>query len=47
MDEEISYIYDLFLNHGKIYCINFLVITQGLTLPDANFFLDIFVIGDL
>lgn len=30
-------------DYGKLYCINFLVRTQGLSLPDAQFFFDIFV----
>jgi hypothetical protein len=42
-DDFIAYLADLDKAHGRLYCINFLTGTQGLPLPDALFFFDIFV----
>ncbi len=42
-DEFVAYLIGLDNAYGKLYCLNFLTATQGLTLPDAQFFFDIFV----
>jgi len=43
VDQFIQYLIDLSANHGKIYCLNFLTKSQGLSLPDAVMFYDVFV----
>ena len=43
VEEFIAYLKGLHKAHGRLYCINFLTGTQGLPLPDALFFFDIFV----
>jgi len=43
VDEFIAYLIGLDNACGKLYCLNFLTATQGLSLPDALFFFDIFV----
>jgi hypothetical protein len=41
--EFCDYLKGLDTAHGKIYCLNFLTSTQGLSLPDALFFYDCFI----
>jgi len=45
VDEYIGYLRDINEVHGKVYCINILVTTQGLYLPDAVVFYDVYVRG--
>tara|TARA_B100000131_G_scaffold321061_1_gene370771 strand:- start:1409 stop:1558 length:150 start_codon:yes stop_codon:yes gene_type:complete len=45
MDEYVAHLKDINKVHGKVYCINLLVMTQGLYLPDAVVFYDIYVRG--
>ena len=41
--EFIDYLVGIEKAHGRLSCLNFLTTTQGLSLPDAVFFFDIFV----
>jgi hypothetical protein len=42
-EEFLEYLTCKKLAHGRLSCLNFLTTTQGLSLPDAVFFFDIFV----
>jgi hypothetical protein len=42
-EEFIDYLIGREKAHGRLSCLNFLTTTQGLSLPDAVFFFDIFV----
>ena len=43
VEEFIAYLKELDEGPGGLYCVNFLTRTQGLSLPDAVLFFDIFV----
>jgi len=45
-EEFVGYLSSLYRNYGRLTCLNFLTITQKMTLPDAQFFFDTFVKGD-
>jgi hypothetical protein len=45
-DEFINHLKGIDATSGKLSCLNFLTITQALTLPDAIFFYDCFVALD-
>jgi hypothetical protein len=42
-EEFFAYLKELDALHGRIACLNFLTITQSLTLPDALLFYDCFI----
>jgi hypothetical protein len=43
-DEFIEYLKEINSTGGRLECLNLLTTTQGLTLPDAIFFYDCFVV---
>tara|TARA_B100000427_G_scaffold56695_1_gene44257 strand:+ start:473 stop:619 length:147 start_codon:yes stop_codon:yes gene_type:complete len=45
-EEFIGYLDSLLQNHGRLACLNFLTMTQEMSLPDAQFFFDTFVRGN-
>ena len=44
-EEFIGYLCGLNQDHGRLVCLNFLTMTQEMSLPDAQFFFDTFVRG--
>lgn len=42
-EEFVDYLVQRNKVHGRLSCLNFLTTTQGLSLPDAQFFFDIYV----